>query len=342
MSRILITGGSGFIGTNLVQACAWKGHAVANVDVNPPRDRQLLDSWSRVDVRDRAALSAAMDRFHPEYVVHLAARTDLDGRSVADYDTNIAGVENLIACLEQYPPARVLFASSMFVCRLGHIPARDDEYCPHTVYGESKVEGERIVHQRAGDSYCWSIVRPTSIWGPWFDVPYKGFFTAVQRGLYAHPRNRIVRRSYGFVLNIVAQIESLMFGPIEKSKIHRRTFYLADYEPLDVKHWADLIAQSFGRGGARQIPMPVLRTAAKVGDILKRCGVRNPPLTSFRLKNLVTDAVFDLSPLKSICGESPYTLEQGVALTTAWMRAQETGHEGTFSSASSQTNVIAR
>lgn len=328
MSRILITGGSGFIGTNLVHACVRKGHTVANFDIHSPRDWRLKDSWSRVDVRDRAALTAAMARFRPEYIVHLAARTDLDGRSLADYDTNICGVENLLGCLGQHRPARVLFASSMFVCRLGYIPTRDDEYCPHTVYGESKVEGERIVRRKAGDSYCWTIVRPTSIWGPWFDVPYKSFFSIVRRGIYFHPFGKSVHRSYGFVLNVVAQIESLLFSPIDTSRIHRQMFYLADYEPVEIRQWADTIARSFGSHKTRQIPLAALRTLAVFGDALKYCGVRNPPLTSFRLNNMLTDAVFDLSTLKSICGEAPYSMEQGVAFTTAWMRAESNDADG--------------
>jgi hypothetical protein len=59
---------------------------------------------------------------------------------------------------------------------------------------------------------------------------------------------------------------------------------------------------------------------AAAGDLSKRLGVRNPPLTSFRLNNLLTNAVFDMSPIQSLSGECPYTLEAGVRITVEWMR----------------------
>ena len=48
--------------------------------------------------------------------------------------------------------------------------------------------------------------------------------------------------------------------------------------------------------------------------------VHHPPLTSFRLNNLLTDAVFDMSPLELIAGTLPYDMKQGVEITVDWMR----------------------
>jgi hypothetical protein len=66
-----------------------------------------------------------------------------------------------------------------------------------------------------------------------------------------------------------------------------------------------------------------MRLIAAGGDLLKQLGVRNPLLTSFRLNNLLTSAVFDMNPVQSLCGESPYTLEAGVRITVEWMRRLE-------------------
>ena len=98
----------------------------------------------------------------------------------------------------------IIFASSMLVCRLGYQPNNSNDYCPDTVYGESKVIGERIVRE-SSLTVPWTIVRPTSIWGPWFDIPYRSFFDTVHKGLYFHPSGLRVKRSYGFVLNVIYQ-----------------------------------------------------------------------------------------------------------------------------------------
>jgi hypothetical protein len=56
------------------------------------------------------------------------------------------------------------------------------------------------------------MVRPTSIWGPWFEIPYRTFFDATARGRYLHPRGRKVRKSFGYVGNTVYQLDRLMFA----------------------------------------------------------------------------------------------------------------------------------
>jgi nucleoside-diphosphate-sugar epimerase len=326
MARILITGGSGFIGTNLVEFCLRRGDEVLNLDLRPPSNPAQAHAARPVDILDGARLKEAVHAYRPEYIFHLAARTDLEGKRIEDYAANTVGVSNLIAAASGVPSIeRVVFASSMYVCRLGYIPLHESDYCPHTVYGESKVLGEKIVRQQAGDSFAWTIVRPTSIWGPWFDVPYKGFFKAVEKGVYFHPRGHTVKRSYGFVLNVVAQMASLISPQVDPHRIDGRMFYLADYEPVDVREWAGMIARAFGRGKTHtskthEAPLSLLRTLAVCGDWGKRLGIRNPPLTSTRLNNLLTSAVFDMNPIHSLCGESPYTLEAGVRITVEWMR----------------------
>jgi len=294
------------------------------LDLERPRKPSLVDTAKKVDILDATQLKEAVWNFHPEYIFHLAARTDLEGRGIDDYKVNTIGVKNLIeAACGVASIKRIVFASSMYVCRPGYIPRNDSDYCPHTYYGESKVLGEKIVREYAGDSLVWTIVRPTSIWGPWFDVPYKGFFVAVKKGLYFHPRGRQVKRSYGFVLNVVSQLAGLISPHVEAHHVHAKMFYLADYQPVDVRQWADTIAAAFGEGRTHEAPLVLLRLIAAAGDLVKRLGVRNPPLTSSRLKNLLTSAVFDLNSTRSLCGESPYTLDAGVRITVEWMRCPE-------------------
>ncbi len=238
--RVLVTGGSGFIGTNLVQHYLAAGADVMNLDIAPPCNRGHMAAWRNVDLLDRGSLLETVAGFDPNLVLHMGARTDLGGRSVDDYPANVAGVANLVDALRPLPNLRLaIFASTMLVCRIGHQPADEFDYCPTTSYGESKVLGERIVRDRAGDSLTWLIVRPTSIWGPWFRSPYRDFFAAVQRGYFALPKGVTVRRSYGFVLNSVFQLAAL--ADREGGKLVHRTVYMADYQPVDLMDWAELI-----------------------------------------------------------------------------------------------------
>lgn len=321
MARILITGGSGFLGTNLVQHFIERGDEVVNVDILSPRNQDHLRYWKSCDLTDAIGIRNAIDQADPHLILHMGARTDLMGRSIEDYSANTEGVSNLIDAVEgREGLQRIIFASSRLVCRIGYQPTGEADYCPTTAYGESKVEGELIVRNAARRIPCpWLIVRPTSIWGPWFDVPYKTFFRSVARGVYLHPGETKIAKSFGFVGNTVYEIDRLLQAT--PSVISGKTVFLADYPPIDVLEMAELIRDALDAPRIHKVDVRVLRALAAVGDSAQKVGWRNPPLTSFRLDNLMTDMVYDLEQLEEWVGELPYSLSEGVDITARWLKA---------------------
>jgi GlcNAc-P-P-Und epimerase len=318
--RVFVTGGSGFIGTNVVNAYLAAGVDVQNFDLAPPRDVSASNVWIKGDLRDYAQVSHAVQSFDPTHIIHLGARTDLRGSRVSDYDANTIGVKSLIKVLKTEPTSveRIIFASSRMVCRIGYSPTAKDDYCPPNAYGESKVETERIV-RAAALTQDWMIFRPTSIWGPWFDIPYRDFFLNVAQRRYMHPRGRRILKHFGFVLNSVSQLDRLLRAPSEPSV--REPLYLADDPPIDVLDLANKISESLGKPPVRQIPYPLLKLAAIAGDALDNAR-RPAPLTSFRLDNLLTEMLYDLTPLNTRVGTPVYSLDDGVSITVTWLRQQ--------------------
>jgi nucleoside-diphosphate-sugar epimerase len=314
--RVLVTGGSGFIGTNIVQHHLDAGDRVWNVDVAAPKDPGHASVWNRVDLLDAAQLARLVEQIEPQIVYHMGARTDLLGATLNDYAANTIGVSNLVRALRPVKPQLAIFASSMLVCRIGYRPTNETDYCPSTVYGESKIAGERIVRAEAED-FPWVIVRPTSIWGPWFGSPYRDFFTAVSRNLYVHPRGCRIKRNYGFVLNSVAQMSALAASG--GGGLLGRTVYLADYVPIELKDWADRIQRALGVRPVRELPLWVFKTAAKGGDLLKKLGYGIPPMSSYRLNNMLTEMTHDTAPLQSVLPTLPYSLDQAIRITSDWL-----------------------
>ena len=80
--KILITGGSGFIGTNMIEYFSSKGCEVLNIDWNPPQNPDHAKYWQDVNILDLETLRKSITHFSPDHVIHLAARTDLYGKSL--------------------------------------------------------------------------------------------------------------------------------------------------------------------------------------------------------------------------------------------------------------------
>lgn len=317
MSKIIVTGGSGFFGTNLVEHYSQLGWDVINIDIAEPRNPLHRSYWKKADIRDTVQIQNLFSDIAPDIILHMAARTDLLGQTLEDYSSNTDGVASIIQAASHSPRlGKVVFASSMLVCPLGYMPKDEFDVCPTTVYGRSKAVGEKHVREMAKDKFAWSIVRPTSLWGPWFGIPYKDFFSAVAKRRYVHPQGRRIHRSYGFALNATYQVQKLA----ESSSADNRVFYLADYAPIELLRWSHMISNHFQVPHPREVPLTLLKGVAKCGDAALRLGFQRMPLTSSRLNNLLTDAVYDLTPLREIASDTPYSVETAVGMTVEWMK----------------------
>lgn len=314
--KILITGGSGFIGTNLVDYYIKKGWNVKNLDIKVPQNSQAKDYWQQCDITDYEKLSKIILQYVPDYIVHLAARTDLDGKSVDDYQANTIGVDNVLKASHQLKGLKkILITSSMLVCHTGYIPKNQYDYAPSTFYGESKVITEQLTwkHQPACD---WAILRPTSMWGPWFGIPYRKFFDVVKAGMYFHIDHRSCTKTYGYIENALYQIEQILSNPTQDEA--NKVFYLGDSPAIFIEEWANQIAAELGRKIPR-VPFWLIRLAAWGGDILGMFGLHFP-MTSFRLKNMTTDNIIPLDNTITIAPHPPVDRITGIKRTLAWMK----------------------
>ena len=316
--KILITGGSGFIGTNLIENLSKENHCeLMSLDLIKPKIDSQKRFWTQIDLRRHDDVVSSIESFAPDYVIHLGARTDLNGISLQDYDANIGGVRNLLDAIDKVGTVkRAIFASSMYVCEPGYMPKDFEDYAPHTLYGESKVETENII-KSANPSYTWSIIRPTSIWGPWFGEPYNRFFHIVLKRMYFHMGKRACKKTYGYVDNAIYQIMSILNADAER--VNRKVFYLGDYEPYDITEWANEIAIHAGIK-IPNIPYVCFNLAGWFGDFLKIFGI-SFPMTSFRLHNMTTDNVHNLNPIKEIAPKLPVSREEGTVKTLEWIKS---------------------
>ena len=313
--RLLVTGGSGFIGTNLMSFYINKGIPLVNLDWNPPLDEGQRAYWREVDIMDQEALRKAFNEFDPTHVVHLAARTDTEEKVDVDaYRQNHEGTRILLGVVKGFPAIQhTIVTSTQFVCEAGYQPQHDQDFKPFTIYGESKRRTE-MVTRKAGLSCAWTIIRPTTIWGPW-SLRYRDvMFRVMRKGLYFHPGKREVIRSYGYVGNVVWQIDRMLNAPREV--VDQKVFYVGD-RPFDLKVWVEAISRELVKKPVRYIPTGLIRFIAWNGDILKAVGIPFP-ITSGRFRSMTSDYITPMDRTIDAFGEAPYSLEAGVKEMVRW------------------------
>ena len=113
---ILITGASGFIGTNLIELFEEIGYRFVNYDKADATKPNQHKYWHEGNIMDKEALAAAFDKFKPTIVIHLAARTDTLSDKLEDYIENTEGTENVVNEIMRHDYVKhALFASTKYV-----------------------------------------------------------------------------------------------------------------------------------------------------------------------------------------------------------------------------------
>lgn len=174
--KILVTGGAGFIGSNLVDAFIEKGHRVAVADDLSRGKRSQVNKkaqFYKVDIKDKAGLEKVFQAEKPQVVNHHAAQIDLR-KSVADpamdASTNIIGSINLLELALKYQARKIIFASTggALYGEQDYFPADEDHPVrPMSPYGIAKRSVElylyyyHVVHGLES-----AVLRYSNVYGP--------------------------------------------------------------------------------------------------------------------------------------------------------------------------------
>lgn len=175
--RTFVTGSSGFVGSHLVRRLVAAGHEVTGFDVATPR--RPVEGWRDVrgDIRDEAAVRAALAEARPDAVFHLAAQVSVSvsmREPRLDIETNVLATAILAQAAAEAGASRFVNTSSggaMF----GEpevVPTPDGTVPePLSYYGASKAAAELylpMIAARTGMTVA--SVRPSNIYGPWQDA----------------------------------------------------------------------------------------------------------------------------------------------------------------------------
>ena len=167
--EVLVTGGSGFFGGVLKRRLLSEGFAVTNIDLVRDEDSHAALSSVQGDIRDADLLARLFAERQFEAVFHCAAMLAHD---VTDekmlWTSNVDGTRRLAEAAIAAGTRKFIFISSncLWGENLGHPVAEDEMPSPVEIYGQSKLEGERVLdelHRQHPELQVITLRSPTII-----------------------------------------------------------------------------------------------------------------------------------------------------------------------------------
>lgn len=211
-SRVLITGGAGFIGRRLARSLAREGHEVTVLDLLPAHDDTVTSLIG--DIRIQADVARAVQP-GVDVIFHLAAFTSVVG-SIEDpgaaYETNVTGTFNLLEAARAAGVRSFLLASSGSVAgEVGDavITERSPMH-PLSPYGATKAAGEMLLSAYAG-SYGMTTcsTRFTNVYGPGMEAK-DSFIPRLMRA--ARDGKGVQVRGDGTMMRDVVHVDDIVAG----------------------------------------------------------------------------------------------------------------------------------
>ena len=175
MSKVLLTGGAGFIGSHIADRYLSEGYEVVIIDDLSSGKIENLNPRARfykMDIRDKA-ISAVFEKERPDIVNHHAAQMDVR-RSVSDpvfdAEVNILGMLNLLQNSAKYGVKKIIFASSggAVYGEQEEFPAAESHSTnPLSPYGISKLAGEKyLFYFKEVHGLDYTTLRYANVYGP--------------------------------------------------------------------------------------------------------------------------------------------------------------------------------
>lgn len=321
--RVLITGGSGFLGSHLARTLRRAGQSV-RVLARPTSDLSPLAGldveFVLGDVMLPHTLPEALDGV--EVVYHLAGMPDGASASHAVCrDLHVNGTLNLLVTAQAAGVRRFVHVSSAGVLGPIRNPPADETWphAPSTVYEATKSEGERLALEfarRTGLSL--TVARPAFLYGPG-DARVLGLFRAVRRRrfLYVGAGENCVHPTF-----VDDAVQGLRL--CEAAGQSERVYHVAGPEPATIRRLVTAIAGALGVSPPRlRAPRFLAMLIASNLEVAAMFAPFRPPLTRSAVNFYAETRVFSTARAEAELGyRAQVPLVEGIHRTVAWYRQQ--------------------
>lgn len=322
--KALVTGGTGFIGSHLVEALLKKGIQVRCLlrktsDLKWLKGLPIEVNWG--DCNDKNSLREAVEGV--EQVFHLAGVTKAVHEKTY-FEVNAIGTENLIhACLENNPRIqKFIYLSSQAAagpCRNGYKKKESDQCKPVSPYGQSKQMGEELAMAHAQELPLL-ILRPSAVYGP-RERDFYTFFKLLSKRIKPCLPSKDQHISLCYVEDIIQAI--LLAAQVKGSS--GEIFFLSDGQDYRLEEIGDVFAQAMGVNAfCIRVPEWMIIGMASFSEYLSKLSGKPPLLSKGKVEEILQrNWVCDITKAKTALGFEPHiSLAQGAKLTFEWYKKE--------------------
>jgi nucleoside-diphosphate-sugar epimerase len=322
--KVLVTGGTGFVGSHLVEALLRQGTEVRCL-LRKGSGLRWLKGLSIEEVRgdcdDPESLREAVKDV--DQVFHLAGVTKAV-REETFFRVNALGTDNLIhACLERNARLqRFVYVSSQAAagpCRNGRRKTESDECDPVSPYGQSKRLGEdlALAHQH---EIPLVVLRPCAVYGP-RDTDMFAYFKLVSRGIKPCFSGEGQYYSLCYVEDVVQAILLAATGREAKGEI----FFVSDGRTYRMEEIGDALAGAMETRAIRiRVPKAILFGIASFSESLSRISGKPSLISKGKAEEMAQcDWGCDIAKARTLLGFEPRIgLSEGARRTAEWYREE--------------------
>ncbi len=320
LGRVLVTGGSGFVGANLVAELLARGHEVRSFDraPSPLPDHPALHVIEG-DICDKDTVATAVDGI--DTVIHTAAIIDLmGGRSVTDeyrqrsFAVNVGGTENLVVAAQSAGVKRFVYTASNSVVMGGKRISGGDETLPYTerfndLYTETKVAAERFVLSQNGfRGMLTCSIRPSGIWGRGDQTMFRKLFDSVLAGhvkVLVGSKHAKLDNSYvhNLIHGFILAGEHLVPG----GSAPGQAYFINDGEPINMFEFSRPVVEACGQRWPRlRVSGAFVRWVMTIWQWLHfRVGLPKPLFEPLAVERLYLDNYFSIAKAERDLGYRP-------------------------------------
>ncbi|MFC1700110.1 NAD-dependent epimerase/dehydratase family protein [Patescibacteria group bacterium] len=331
MSVVLVTGGTGFIGSHLVERLLDQGRKVRvlalkrHIDSISVENEEILRSKGAeivygdlFDIKTLKRITKDVDT-----VFHLAGISrPMKILSKIYYDTNVSGTKNILETFKDTKLKRFVHVSTVSVLGLspdGH-PLKEDEFQYEDLkYAMSKREGEWIaLNYHFKHRVPVVVIRPSLVYGPRCMVRLV-MFKFVKQGLFPLFNNGKAKMEFTYVDNVV---DAILLAE-KKKNIIGEVFNITDGQSYRIKKVLNTIAEELGvKKPSVNIPYWLGKNLGYISEFLSKIFGIYPPFSRTAADWMSKDVnVYDCSKARRVLGYSPkVSLREGVKRSIEWYK----------------------